>query len=335
MAWTYLAESAELPKDSPNGLDQSPTASGIDSPSANCSSGNFMGISHARQYGMTFGPLKVKCSHEFPTLYMGDSPARISPLQTSLEKAWTASEAVFFSTSPDYAAIYDQSSCSWKTSQLSLFGGLTEFVWNSLRWGMIVAGRLYQPPKLEPHTSGKDGLCWPTATATATAYGSNQTDSPNAQVRPSLQTIAKNWPTPRAFDANVRGKFQKSGREESCLGAAAMTWPTPRSSDGKKGGPNSVNSDGSPLLPAAAARWATATARDYKGRDTPSRHGKHSPSIDIQVAETGHPGLLSPRFVEELMGYKRGSTKLNHLGTPWSRCRSAKPSDDSADCGDE
>lgn len=304
MAWIYLAESAESPKACQNGLDRSPIASATDLPGASSSSGNSMGISHARRYGMTFGPLTVKCSHSYPTSFMVDSRAKTFPLLTHLQKVWTESAADYFLKSPDYVAIFDHSSFSWKTSQLSLFGGLTEFAWSSLRWGMICGGRLYQPPKLAPRTCGNGGLCWPTATATATAYGNNQSASPGSQVRDSLQTIAKNWPTLRA-------------------------------QDGTKGGPNSCNSDGSPLLPTAAARWATATARDYKGRDTPSRHGKHSPSIDIQVAESGHPGLLNPRFVEELMGYARESTKLNHLGTPWSRCRSVKRSDGLPDSGEE
>lgn len=54
---------------------------------------------------------------------------------------------------------------SWKTSQLSLIEELNGFAWNSLRFGMIVGGRLSQPANLEPVTCVKVGGFVPTPTA--------------------------------------------------------------------------------------------------------------------------------------------------------------------------
>ncbi|MFJ6597244.1 hypothetical protein ACIQPP_41855 [Streptomyces violaceusniger] len=76
-------------------------------------------------------------------------------------------------------------------------------------------------------------------TPTATPYGSNQSDSPGAAVRPSLNSLAPHL------------------------------LPTPRASDGTKGGPNQRGSKGDLTLPSAAHRIGASTNR-------PSRGGKRS-----------------------------------------------------------
>ncbi|MFE0376218.1 hypothetical protein ACFW1M_11645 [Streptomyces inhibens] len=68
-------------------------------------------------------------------------------------------------------------------------------------------------------------------TPTATPYGSNQSNSPGAAVRPSLDSLA-----PKLL-------------------------PTPRASDGAKGGPNQRGSKGDLTLPSAAHRIGESTAR--------------------------------------------------------------------------
>lgn len=96
---------------------------------------------------------------------MVDSLAKTSASQITLERAWMESEAAYSSRSLDSLARFDPDSSSWKTSQQSLFGGLIAFSWNSLRSGMTVAGRLFQPPRLEPVTCERDGGFVPTPTA--------------------------------------------------------------------------------------------------------------------------------------------------------------------------
>lgn len=99
-----------------------------------------------------------------PKLYMEASRAKTLALQ-ELEKAWTESEASYSLKSFDYVARFDQDSFSWKTCQLSLIEDLNAFSWSSLRWGITVDGRLYQPANLEPHTCAKGGGYVPTPTA--------------------------------------------------------------------------------------------------------------------------------------------------------------------------
>jgi hypothetical protein len=123
-------------------------------------------------------------------------------------KAWKESEAVFFSRSSDSLATFDHDSFSWKTSQLSLLEDLNEFSWSSLRSGMIVAGRLYQPENLAPRTCGSGGsylLPTPTASAAGT-NGKTWCEETQAWIngRPTLETMARKnlWPTPIASDAS-------------------------------------------------------------------------------------------------------------------------------------
>lgn len=137
-------------------------------------------------------------------------------------------------------------------------------------------------------------------TPTASSYGSNQSDSPGAKVRPSLDGIARLLPTPRGSDprgvldspaarAHVEagngtlpetigyqlmptpsvadstgGHLTRSGPRSSELllpGVAKSLLPTPRASDAEKGGPNQRGSRGDLTLPSAAHRTGASTSR--------------------------------------------------------------------------
>lgn len=72
--------------------------------------------------------------------------------------------------SPEPFACFDPVTCSWKTSQLSLFGGLTPF---SARWprsGTMRNGTCFRLPPLAPRTSGKGSSLWPTPRAKTGAF---------------------------------------------------------------------------------------------------------------------------------------------------------------------
>lgn len=310
MAWIYLAESAESLSDYRNGSDRSPIVNLISTRGRFFSSFKWGGASQSLQSGEMSPRLEGGAFLSPWTSLVAASPARISALQ-EMESAWKESEAAFSLKSRDSLANYDRDSFSWKTSQLSLFGGLTAFSWSSLRWGMIVDGQLYQPANLAPHTCEKGGGYLPTPTASQ--YGSNQSLG-SEKVRPSLQSMVR-LPAPKVSRSSY--SRQKNGTVSLDLIGLAGRWiPTPKSSDGSKGGPNCVFGDGSPQLPALAARFLpTPAARDYKDGLTPKRHGRHSPSVAVAVAEAGHPGYLNPRFVEVLMGYPVGWTNLQSWAT--------------------
>lgn len=201
MAWIFLAGSVELRWPWSPGCELLPIAKKIDTPKQ-CYSPEWQKENcRPLQSGTKCKPCQRVFFH-LSTSSLEDSPARTLVLQ-ELEKAWQESEAACFLKLSDWLASYDQDSFSWKMCQLSLFEGLTEFCWSSLRWGMIVDGRLYQPQRLEPVILEKDGsyLDTPTAstasyrnqnipTPTASRVGHNKSASKGAHIRLSLYGMA-------------------------------------------------------------------------------------------------------------------------------------------------
>lgn len=163
MAWTYLAELEDSRSPWLPGSGRSFIVKSTDTlrpfcflgwPDQNC-------LTHLS--GMTSGPCVPSTCRPSISSTAG-SPARTSALW-ELARAWTASDPVSSSKSSDSLANFDRDSFSWRTSQLSLFGGSTAFSWSSMRWGMTHGGRLYQPQRWEPVTCGRDGGFVPTPTA--------------------------------------------------------------------------------------------------------------------------------------------------------------------------
>jgi hypothetical protein len=165
MAWIYFQAEADYQKPLRSGLSPSHIVKSTDSRSRCCCPEWQRASCPAHLSGTTSQPLREihGGGRQCLTLSSEDSPARISALQ-GLERAWTESEADYFTKPYDYVANFDRDSFSWKTSQLSLFEDSTALLWSSLRWGMIVAGRLYQPQKLAPRTCESDGSLLPTPT---------------------------------------------------------------------------------------------------------------------------------------------------------------------------
>ena len=294
MAWIYLAESGESDWLWSHGCEQSPIVKESHMLKLCCSQKCEKEGCPARQSGM----MCVHCERRYleaneSTLFSEASHdhARILVLQ-EMEKAWRVSAADFSLRSLDLQVSLDRDSSSWRTCQLSLFGGLTEFVWSSQKWGMICDGQLYQPHQLEPPTCVKDGSYLPTITAQS--YGMNQTESPNAKIRPSLQTMARKnlWPTPTVMGNN---QAPKKGTQR---GTGLAT---------------------------AVKNWATPNARDWK--DTGKSQGKRkSPNLGTQVHQHSEAigGQLNPQWVEWLMGYQIGWTELNALAMQWFHSKRVK-----------
>lgn len=99
-----------------------------------------------------------------------DSPAKTLALQES-ESALTASEADYGLSICGSFAKYDLDSSSWRTSQLSLFGGSIEFsaAWPSA--GTMRNGECYRPAKWEHHTHESGCFALPTATKSDAGCG--------------------------------------------------------------------------------------------------------------------------------------------------------------------
>ena len=288
MAWIYLAEEGGKLSPWHRGSERSPIARATSPRKPSYLNANKKERSTLRQSGTTYEPSSADTS-EYPwTQSTEELLARTSRL-AELEKAWTASDPALYSKSSGLLASFDPESFSWKTAQISLWQGLTAYSWNSMRWGMMRDGLLFQPKRWAPRTSGSGSGSLPTPTAQS--YGTNQTDSPQAKVRPSLAQLArKNLPTPMVSRCSYQS--QKDGSQTPMLAklvhalAQEITkagglnhWkrsrlPTPLATDGEKGGPNQRHTNGSLQMPALAARLSTPCARDGKDGLTPKPHGR-------------------------------------------------------------
>jgi hypothetical protein len=111
-------------------------------------------------------------------------------------------------------------------------------------------------------------------------------------------------PTPTAtqYGSNKGGALGRTGKERLSLETMARKnlWPTPRASEYKDCGPVGSKSQ------------VHMEKRDY---------------LCAKVKEESKPtGMLSPMWVEWLMGYPTGHTELSALATAWFRCKSEKRS---------
>lgn len=196
MAWISFLESAELPRHSTSGSDQSHIANKIDSASRSSCLECIEETCQKHQSLMT-SEILAQDNYPISILYQEDSRARTSVLR-EMELAWEEADRSYFSKSFDSPATYDPDSFSWRMSQQSLFEGLTEFCWSSLRWGTIVDGRLYQPQRWAPVIFENDGFYLPTPTAWN--YGKNQgrkkDNTPSGRPRYSLPYRARRGEVP-------------------------------------------------------------------------------------------------------------------------------------------
>ena len=121
------------------------------------------------------------------------------------------------------------------------------------------------------------------------------------------------WPTPRAeFDS---GKHR--GHADT-LHSAVKLWPTPlaQGTESVEGHLRSRALDGHKSitsLSVAAKLWPTPTGRDWKS----TSHGNQGNSRPLsEVAGQTGQGTLNPEFVEALMGFSIGHTRLRLNESP-------------------
>jgi hypothetical protein len=88
------------------------------------------------------------------------SSAAASPARTSVtparERDWLESDRDSGTSSPVLFASFDPDTCSWRTSQLSLLGGLMPFSGRWPRSGIALSGRVCQRLLSEPPISGTE-----------------------------------------------------------------------------------------------------------------------------------------------------------------------------------
>ncbi|WP_327007683.1 hypothetical protein OHA72_10640 [Dactylosporangium sp. NBC_01737] len=178
-------------------------------------------------------------------------------------------------------------------------------------------------------------------------YGTNQSPSLGAAVRPSLDSLARGalLPTPTVADSRASANAT-AGRTVPLIGHAGRTLtdaarllPTPRATDGVKGCPGQRGSHGDLTLPSAAVRVGDRQAEPIdigdplSGYGTPdeTRWGAYATAvarwellIGRPVPDPSQPGrhgkpVLAPLFVEWLMGLPDLWVTDPHLALPRTR----------------
>ena len=152
------------------------------------------------QFGMTYKPSTVYRGGVRSTLSAAVSHAKIS--------AWRGGAVGSTAPDLDYGdqwhgsfAKYCRVTCSWKTHQCLLVGGLASYsaIWP--RWGIMRGGACWALDTLERRTNAIGFGCW-LPTPTASNATSNKSEGPNAALRLTLRAMARQnkWPTPSATD---------------------------------------------------------------------------------------------------------------------------------------
>ena len=194
---------------------------------------------------------------------------------------------------------YDRATSSWKTSQACLPLMEDQPFEVSLPTlppaGTMRSGIVCPQPPLVRRTSGTGSFSSPTSTGhqaplptpTATVYGSSGNGTGNntqSRGRPSLETFAKQWPTPTAQDAKNNGGPSQWNRNSDPLNVAVQRCPTPTTSDASGGG--------------------------NRNSTTSKAHAGVSLTGDSSTPRSVVTGQLNPQWVGWLMGFPIGWLNL-------------------------
>lgn len=264
--------------------------------------------------GMMCDPLTEVHGEAVLTSFLAGFPARTFPALAK-ERASMGSEAGCGWRWPGSSVRWDRDTCSWRTRQCSLFGGLEQFSGTWPRWGMMRSGECWELMMPELHTDGNESGSW---------------------------DGEETWQTPTAQDANGRTHHnQRDGsKRASLLGQVAM-WPTVRSSDGERGGRGDLiqavrgnpnrhyklwqtpvaddavdrktgkwNSRGEAKLSAQVKMLPTPTVQDASNNGGPAQMERNALPLNAVAG-----GALNPTWVEWLMGWPLGWTDCGASAT--------------------
>jgi len=276
-----------------------------------------------------FGPIEeVTCKSIWSVL---GSRARARPPQEN-DSVSRTTDPRFGTSSSAFFASYDPDSHSWRTPQASLLPD-EDSTGSSLTWprsGTMRSGRVWARETLARPTaesaSSSSPYTYPYPTPSATSYGTSGNGTGNNTVsrgRPSLDTIAKKWPTPLAVNVGNPDTSPRDPKRGARLQDTAAAWPTPLASDSD--GPKHPRSgdrrdNPRPNLPAKTRAWPTPVTTDAKDAArsttntgimhpgstlTDTMRGRQAPSKPKSGDDTM---VLVPEFVEALMGLPEGWT---------------------------
>ena len=252
--------------------EQSAPLNGSHIQQAYCAPDKMTVFSRLSRFGMMFKPLTESLGEELLTLYLAGFHAKTLAQQDEALELTESDQECGEKWRGSFTK-FDQDSCSWKTHQCSLLGGLEPFleIWPS--WGLMRDGECWeQTPLAHPIKESAFGFTVPTPVASDGTTGS---------------LIGKN----DSFYETKTGmprKINQNGKDGSVgLGRLVQMWPTPQASDNRDRG-NMSN-------PSIQRRIA-------KGKQ-----------IMLSQSVDRNSGQLNPTWVEWLMGWPLGWTDLKQL----------------------
>jgi len=253
------------------------------------------------------------------------SSLEVSPvnlIQQQESNSQTKTPGICGPTSHGSLAKFDQSSSSWRTSQMSLSGLCQPYLKTFPKWGIMRRGVLWQLPTLERHTNVPVGSSLPTPTTQANMLCDSMHHS---QAHRNLKALM--FPTPTASDG-VRSNLTYGAGNLTLKGAVMKeNWPTPTVNhirnhnepvenydkrvqdwkDGKTKGKPGIS------LGVAVRKYPTPTAREPNDIGINLKRGRYSNDTltrkvsNLEGLQTG--GRLNPEWVEWLMGWPIGFTE--------------------------
>ena len=153
--------------------------------------------------GMTCEPLTEQDGEAVLMSFLAAFPAKTSAQPEKAQES-TALDLECGWKWPESSTKYDPASCSWKTRQCSLLGGLEEFSETWPRWGSMRNGECWEQPMWERRIDETASGLWPTPCSQMsqrkTTDGENISKSTGQKYGLSLIQAVKLWPSPKARD---------------------------------------------------------------------------------------------------------------------------------------
>lgn len=289
---------------------------------AYCAPDKMTDFSRLSRFGMTYKPLMESRGEELLTLFRGGFHAKTSQQQEK-EMAWTEQDQECGDTWRGWLAKYDPDTSSWKTPQCSLLGEEPESLETLPKWGMTVAGRLWELPTLEPITRGTEsGSLGKLPTPQSTDYMTKKTSASwkaKGGVNFSLANpeIQEKWPTPRSCSAMAATITPESAWDEKRnpnleTVVGRRMWASPNARDWKDNGASQGNRK-SPNL-GTQVHWPTPRTKGMcGGSGSWDLLNKNTTKEEARQMGAGNGGKLNPTWVEWLMGWPLGWTDLKPL----------------------
>jgi len=166
MSWLFSQALVEeyLGESSLDG-EQSVRSNGNHTQQAYCAPDKMTDFSRLSRFGMMFKPLMEILGEELLMWYLEGFPAKTYPQQGEAQGLMESDQECGEKWHASFVK-FDPDSCSWKTHQCSLLGGLELFSETWPQWGLMRGGECWEQTPLGLVTIEKEFGYWPTPTAT-------------------------------------------------------------------------------------------------------------------------------------------------------------------------